>query len=76
MFVSDGWRHFIAQVVEMAEATDHISGVALEDMRFKQGELSMMSWVIGWPEQVKRAYEELENEDKEKAGTEAPAGPA
>lgn len=73
MFVSDGWKHFISQVVEMSEATNSIVNLAPEDLRFKQGELSIMSWIIGWPDQVRRTYEDLDNEDKEKADAEASA---
>lgn len=76
MFVSEGWRHFIGQIQQMRDATDHIRGLERDELPFKQGELSLMDWVLAWPEQVKRAYEELQNEDEEKADAEASASPA
>lgn len=76
MFISEGWRHFIGQIQEMRDAADHIKGLAVEDLPFKQGELSLMDWVLGWPEQVRRAYTELQDEDEEKADAEASASTA
>lgn len=76
MFVSEGWKHFTAQIQQMRDATDHIKGLGRDELPFKQGELSLMDWVLGWPDQVKRAYEELQNEDEEKADAEASASTA
>lgn len=67
MFICEGWKHFAGQLQQMREAVDHIKNLEPDELRLKQGELSIIEWVLGWPEQVKRAYEELQLEDKEEA---------
>ena len=62
MFLHPGWAHFVGQVQGMIDATDTIKGVSAEDLKFRQGELSIMQWIVGWPEQLKKAYEDLQEE--------------
>jgi hypothetical protein len=70
MFLSEGWKHFSDQVATMKEATDRIGGVDPDVVRFKQGELSMMNWLLAWPQTVKDAYEaRLAEEIEEDAQT-------
>jgi len=76
MFVSEGWKHFAAQLQEMRAATDRIKGLDADELRFKQGELSLIEWALGWPDQVRRGYQELQDEEKETADAETPAGTA
>lgn len=76
MFVSEGWKHFAAQVETMRGATDRIRGLDPDALKFKQGELSLMEWVLSWPDTVRRAYEELEDEEAEKGSAEAPPSAA
>ena len=71
MFLTAGWKHFASQVEGMRVSTDTIRGVEPEDVRFRQGELSIIEWVLGWPAMLKQAYEEREHEqEQEKAGAE------
>jgi len=60
MFLHPGWQHFLGQVQGMIDATDTIKGVSTEDLKYRQGELSIMNWIVGWPEQLKKAYEDLQ----------------
>jgi hypothetical protein len=66
MFISEGWKHFAAQVAQMKEAADRISGIDPEEVRFKQGELANMNWTLEWPRMVKDAYEALLADEAEK----------
>ena len=61
MFESRGWKYFTAQVEQIREATNSIVGVKPEDVRFKQGELSILNWILGWPQAVKVAYDAKED---------------
>lgn len=62
-FISEGWKHFVSQVNEMKQATDRIESIEPDELRYKQGELSMMNWILSWPAQVKTAYEQRLQED-------------
>lgn len=76
MIASEGWKHFSAQLQDMRDATDRIKGLELDELRFKQGELSIIEWALGWPDQLRRSYEELQNDEKEKADAQASASTA
>jgi hypothetical protein len=67
MFASEGWRHFTEQVREMRASTNDIYGVKPEDLRFRQGELSVMDWILAWPQRIKDAYESGDEEEKARA---------
>ena len=47
----------------MKESTDKISGVLMEDLRFKQGELSMMNWLLSLQDISTQAYQDLQHAD-------------
>ena len=66
-FASEGWKYFAEQVEKMRVATDRVEGIAVEDVRFKQGELSMMRWMLNWPKMVQSEYETQLAEEKEPA---------
>lgn len=59
MFASTGWTDFIQDVTEMEQATNRISGVTLETLAYKQGELAMLNWLLGLEELSQKAYEDL-----------------
>jgi hypothetical protein len=63
MFASDGWKHFADQLEKMRAATDTVSGIAPEDVRFKQGELSIIRWALAWPKLIQEEYETQLAED-------------
>ena len=61
MFGSQGWADLMEDVAEMLKATDTLSGVTPENMRFKQGEISIMKWLLSLKDTSITAYEELQN---------------
>lgn len=62
MFGSQGWVDLMEDVQEMLKATDTLSGVTPENVKFKQGEISIMKWMLSLKETSINAYEELQNE--------------
>lgn len=62
MFASQGWRDLMVDVRAMMEATDTLSGVTVDNLQFKQGELSIMRWLLSLREMSETAFEELQNE--------------
>jgi hypothetical protein len=65
MFAHPGWKDLIEDVKQMVEATDSLNGVTLENLRYKQGELSMMQWLLSLKEMSEKAYESLQNPEIE-----------
>lgn len=59
MFASAGWNDLIADVLAMAEATDRLSGVTPDTLKFKQGELSIMNWLLQLEKTSKQAYADI-----------------
>ena len=62
MLGSQGWTDLMEDVAEMLKATDTLSGVTPENVRFKQGEISIMKWMLSLRETSINAYEELLDE--------------
>lgn len=62
MFLHPGWKHFASHIQGMVDATDTLAGVTKDTVEHKQGELAIMRWVLDWPEALKKAYEQLEEE--------------
>jgi len=65
MMGSQGWKDLMEDVREMLKATDTLSGVTPENVRFKQGEISIMQWLLSLKEISEKAYEDLQNESSE-----------
>lgn len=64
MMATQGWKDFIADVQEMRNATNNLSGI--EDLRklgIRQGEVSMMDWLLSIQKVSEEAYAELTNEE-------------
>lgn len=63
MMSSPAWREFVEDVREMRDSTDTISGIDdLRKLGVRQGEVSMMDWIISIEQVSREAYEELKNE--------------
>lgn len=63
-FATPGWKRLIDQVQEIRSGVNQLGGKSeAKDFFIAQGELKQIDWLIGFPEQVKRAYDELENAD-------------
>jgi hypothetical protein len=63
MMGSQGWVDLMEDVQEMLKATDTLSGVTPENVKFKQGEISIMKWLLTLKDTSIKAYEGLQNED-------------
>ena len=63
MCASDGWKDLMDDVMTMLDATNTLDGVTLENMRYKQGEVSIMRWMLSLGEVSEQAYEQLKDED-------------
>ena len=63
LFATKGWQDLMKDVENMKESTDKISGVLVEDLRFKQGELSIINWLLSLQDISTRAYQDLQNAD-------------
>ena len=64
MCATQGWKDLMADVQNMIVSTNQLSGI--EDMRqlgLKQGEVSMMNWILSLQAVSEDAYEQLK-EDK------------
>lgn len=59
MFASRGWKDLVEDVQTMLTATNRLEGVTAETLPFKQGELSMMNWILTLEETSKKAYADV-----------------
>ena len=62
MMGTKAWNDLMEDVAEMLKATDTLSGVTPENVKFKQGEISIMKWMLSLRETSINAYEELLDE--------------
>lgn len=63
MFASKGWRDLVEDVEKMMHALDNISSVKDgDDLKFKQGEMSIIKWITNIEDISRKAFEELKNE--------------
>lgn len=63
MTSSEAWKDLMEDVGEMLKATDTLSGVTVDTLRFKQGELSIMRWLQSIAETSEEAYKQLKDDD-------------
>ena len=62
MMASQGWIDLMEDVAKMIQATDSLSGVTVDNLQFKQGELSIMRWLSSLEDISETAYESLKGE--------------
>ena len=63
MCASDAWKDLMDDVMDMLAATNTLDGVTPENMRYKQGEVSIMRWMLSLKEISEQAYEQLKESD-------------
>ena len=61
MMGSQAWLDLIEDVKAMRAATNTLSGVTADNLRFKQGEISIMDWLLSLSDMTNAVYEELQN---------------
>lgn len=63
IFGEQGWKDLIEQAREMYEAYNRVDSLTSEDnLKFTQGRLDILKWLITWEEAVNKAWKELGNE--------------
>lgn len=63
MFSERGWKDLIEDVVKIQQTVDTISGIPdAKTLHFKQGELSILNWLLNLEEVSNEAYNELKGE--------------
>ncbi len=68
MFASQGWKDLMDDVRQMLETTDTVQSVQdLRQLGLKQGEVSMMNWLLTIEDLSRKSYKELKdnNDDRE-----------
>ena len=63
MCSSDAWKDLMEDVQTMLSATNVLDGVTADNMRYKQGEVSIMRWMLSLKEVSEQAYEQLRIDD-------------
>jgi len=63
MMSTDGWRDLIEDIEGMLKAADTLDGATVDNLKFKQGEISIMRWILSLKEVSEKAYEELNEND-------------
>ena len=62
---SEAWRDLIEDVKKMVEATNTLDGVSNESvLKFRQGEVSIMRWLLALKDISEKTYEDLIKEGK------------
>jgi len=63
MTSSEAWKDLMDDINAMLKATDTLSGVNADNLRFKQGEISIMRCLLALADTSEKAYEHLKEED-------------
>lgn len=63
MFSHPAWKDLIEDVQTMLDTTNTLSGVTPENVGFKQGEVSIMRWILTLQKTTEESYKELTNAD-------------
>lgn len=64
MMATPAWDDLMKDVEDMLKATDTLSGVTVDKLLFRQGEVSIMRWLLSLKSISEKSYEELNsNED-------------
>lgn len=73
MYGTDGWRKVQEDVGRMIEVHDRVRGLAAEDVRFRQGQIDVLDWIITHQARSEQAYVSL-LEDEQDSPVEQPTG--
>lgn len=63
MMGSPAWKDLMDDVKVMLDSTNTLSGVTVDNLRFKQGEVSIMLWLLALADTSEKAYEQLKEQD-------------
>ena len=65
MFAHPAWRDLMEDVQSMLDTTNTLSGVTPENVGFKQGEVSIMRWMLSLQKTTEESYKDLTDADTE-----------
>ena len=63
MFSHPAWKDLIEDVQTMLDSTNTLSGVTPENVGFKQGEVSIMRWILTLQKTTEESYKDLIDAD-------------
>ena len=63
MFAHPAWKDLMEDVAGMISSTNTLSGVTPENVGFKQGEVSIMRWILTLQKTTEESYKELTTAD-------------
>jgi hypothetical protein len=63
MCSSEAWKDLMEDVQTMLDATNKLDGVTTENLQFKQGEVSIMRWLMALKDVSEQTYEELKKDE-------------
>ena len=63
MCSSDAWKDLMEDVQTMLSATNVLDGVTPETLQYKQGEVSIMRWMLALKDVSEQTYEELKKDE-------------
>jgi len=63
MCSSEAWKDLMDDVQTMLDATNKLDGVTTENLQFKQGEVSIMRWLMALKDVSEQTYEELKKDE-------------
>lgn len=62
MFSQQGWKDLMEDVKTMLHASNTLSGVTTDNLGFKQGEVSIMRWILSLQDTTEATYKDLTDE--------------
>ena len=66
MCASEAWKDLMDDVQAMLDATNRLDGVTPETLQYKQGEVSIMRWILALKEVSEQAFQQLKDDDEPK----------
>ena len=64
LFNTQGYKDLIEQMKEMQKNYENLRNLLSDDtLKFRQGQLDILDWIVGWQESVEQNFKELQNED-------------
>ncbi len=62
MCSSEAWKDLMDDIQLMLDATNKLDGVTADNLQFKQGEVSIMRWMLSLKDVSEQTYEELKTD--------------
>ena len=63
MMALPAWKDLMDDVKLMLDSTNTLSGVTVDNLGYKQGEVSIMRWLLALADTSEKAYDQLKEED-------------